>query len=228
MSLVLSHAVYPAIPDQSARELNQPEVVDVLLLVPHQDPAAFRQPRQGPLDYPAPRLVPLRLVAGLLLLADPPDVGDVSGGGRGPFAPRVIERRIQAQVLRLLGRGLGPVDDDRLDGPPQELLLHDVGRGGHDAQRAAGSVDHEVLLGPLLATVGGVLAHLFPPRTGPCPASRRPTAIPTGPRRARRTRRRARPRSARVPRPRPTAGTSRGRCSWARIARAAGPTGSRS
>ena len=79
------------------------------------------------------------------------------------FSPRVVERLIQAQVLRLLFSRLGPVDDDRVDRRLQELLLHDVGPGGHDAQRAAVAVGQEVLLGPFLAAVGGVLAHLFPP-----------------------------------------------------------------
>ena len=74
----------PAIPEQSASQLNQREVVDVLLLVPHQDPAALRQPCERPLDHPSPRLVALRSVAALLFLADPADVRGVSGCGPAP------------------------------------------------------------------------------------------------------------------------------------------------
>src|SRR3954447_7054099 len=58
------------IPQESARQLDQARVVRVLLVIPHQDATALRQPCERPLHDPAPRLVPLRPVARLLLLTD--------------------------------------------------------------------------------------------------------------------------------------------------------------
>ena len=56
---------------------------------------------------------------------------------------------------------------------------------------------HHALFGALFSSVGGILARLFPPQSGPCPASRRPAATPTAPRRVRHTRRPRPPRFAR-------------------------------
>ena len=173
-------------------------------------------------------LCPFERVARLLLFADPSDVRDVPGVGCRLRGRRGCRNALSRhRCCWLLFSRLGPLDHDRLDRRLQEFLLHDVGPGDHHAQRAAVAVGQQALLGPFLAAVGGVLARLFPPRTGPCPASRRPIATPTAPRRVRRTRRPGPPRSARRSPPWPTAGTSRGRCSWGRIARAVGPTGSR-
>src|SRR5205823_2391318 len=143
---------------------------------------------ERPLHHPPPRLVALGPVAPLLLLADPPDVRGVIRSDRRASTVGVVVRLVQAQVLLHFGR-VGPLDHDRLDRRLQELLLDHVGPGDHHAQRPAVAVGQQALLGPLLAAVGGVLTRLFPPRTGPCPASRRPPAIATAPRRVRRTRR---------------------------------------
>ena len=91
-----------ALPEQSASQLNQREVVDVLLLVPHQDPAALRQPCERPLDHPSPRLVALRSVAALLFLTDPADVRGVSGCGRRPFPRWVVVRLITLAPKKLI------------------------------------------------------------------------------------------------------------------------------
>src|SRR6478735_3688935 len=122
-----THPVKATIPEQPARQLDQPEVVAIFLVVADEDAAALRQPGEGPLHHPTTWLVTLRSVARLPLLADPSDVRDI-----------------------------------------------------------AVALGQQALLGPLLATIGGVLARLFPPRTGPCPASRRRSATPTSPRRVRR------------------------------------------
>src|SRR5207302_9628420 len=101
-------------------------------------------------------------------------VRSVRGVGSCFLGRRIVEGLVQAQVLWFLFSRLGPLDDDRVDRRLQEFLLHDVGSSSDDSQRAAVAVGQEVLLGPFLAAVGGVLARLFPPRTGPCPASHPP------------------------------------------------------
>src|SRR6185437_10020460 len=117
----------------------------------------------------------------------------------------VVVRLVQAQVLLLLRR-VRPLDDDRLDRRLQQLLSDGVRPGGHHTQRAAVALGQEALLGPVLAAAGGILARLFSPRAGPCPASRRPPATPTAPRRVHRTRRPAPPGSPRRSPLRPSAG----------------------
>src|SRR3954466_5955085 len=113
------------IPEETAGQLDQAQVVPVLLLISHQDATALRQPGERPLHDPSPRLLPLRSVARLLLLTDPPDVCDVTPSGRRFTTLRVVRGLVQGQVLFHLGR-IGPLDDDRLDRLPQELLFDDV------------------------------------------------------------------------------------------------------
>src|SRR5208337_2435428 len=50
-------AVEPSIPTQSTTQLDQPEVIDVLLIVSNQDTSALRQPRECPLHHPPPGFV---------------------------------------------------------------------------------------------------------------------------------------------------------------------------
>ena len=48
-------------PDESARELQYPEVVLVIHLVSDQNASELRQPRDGAFDNPTPRRIPLRV-----------------------------------------------------------------------------------------------------------------------------------------------------------------------
>src|SRR5208283_4813386 len=146
---------------------------------------------------------------------------------RRPFPRWVVVRLIQGHVLRLILCRFGPLDHDTLDRRCQEPPFQDVRPGDHHPQRSTVAIGHQALFGALFSSVGGILARLFPPRSGPCPASRRPAATPTAPRRVRHTRRPRPPRFARRSLLQPSAGTSRGQCSWVRTARAVGPTGSR-
>src|SRR3954465_12576167 len=97
------------IPEQAAGQLDQAQVVAVLLLVPHQEATALRQPGERPLHHPATRLVPLRTVAPLPLLADPPDVRDGTRVGRRRSTVGIVIPLIQAQVLLHLRR-VGALD----------------------------------------------------------------------------------------------------------------------
>src|SRR5271166_4580209 len=178
---------------QTAGELDQAQVVLPMLVVTDQDRPALRQPCQRPLHHPAPCLATPGKPLLPAVLTDRPDVADV------PL--------VQAQVLLDL-LGVGPLDDDRLDRRLQQLLIDDVRSGDHYPERATVAVGQHTLLGPRLASVGGVFPHLFPPRTGPCPASRRLPAISSGPPRVRRTPGPVPPRSSRRLRSCTSAGTS--------------------
>src|SRR5829696_2335351 len=102
--------VKAAIPEQPARQLDQPEVVAILLVVTDQDAAALRQPGERPLHHPPTRLVALRSVTPPGLLADPPDVRRIARVGRRRPTVGVVVALVQAQVLLPLGR-VGALDD---------------------------------------------------------------------------------------------------------------------
>ena len=98
-------AVHSPEPQQGAGQLHDGQVVLGLLLVPHQDPPAPVQPRDGPLDDVSPGLVPLPSLPVLLLLADPPDVRLVPEHHGRRLAGRAVERLVEAQVLLVPQRG---------------------------------------------------------------------------------------------------------------------------
>jgi len=146
--------------------LDQPEVVDVLLVVANQETSAPRQPRERPLHHPPPGLVSLGAVTGLVLLADPSDVGSRLGIDRRLPTRRVVLPLVQTQVWRVLGCGLGPRHHDGLDRRPQHLAVGDVGaRDGQPQQPTLGFHQHR-LLGALVAAIRRVFAHIFPPEAG--------------------------------------------------------------
>jgi hypothetical protein len=68
------HPMEAAVSEQAAGPWDQAQVVLVLLVVPHQDPAALEQPCECPLHYPVTWFVALGLVTRLPLLADLSDV----------------------------------------------------------------------------------------------------------------------------------------------------------
>ena len=214
----------PAIPEQSASQLNQREVVDVLLLVPHQDPAALRQPCERPLDHPSPRLVALRSVAALLFLADPADVRGVSGCGRRPSP---------VGLSYALSRGMCCGSSFVGSGRSTTILSIVAARSLRSRTFApaittpSGPPSPSVtmlFLVPFFPRSVGFLPVFFPPKRA-LPSIASAAATPTAPRRVRHTRRPRPPRLARRSLLQPSAGTSRGRCSWVRTARAVGPTG---
>ena len=139
--------VEATIPEQPTGQLDQPQVVADFIVVLDQDPPALRQPCKGPLHHPPTRLVTLRAVTLLGLLADPPDEGYITLSGRRLATPGVVIPLVEVQVLLHLLR-VGSLDDDRLDRPFQELLFDDVGPGVHHTQRAPLALGQQALLGP--------------------------------------------------------------------------------
>src|SRR2546421_12088632 len=100
-------------PVQEARQLDQAQIVHWVLVVPHQDGSALRQPTQGPLHHPATWLAPPRSPFGRALLADRPDMGDVAVSLGGLMARGIVVARIQAEMLPMVP-GRGPFHDERL------------------------------------------------------------------------------------------------------------------
>src|SRR5262249_42498086 len=174
--VTLPQAVQPPIPVQRAGELDQAQVVRVLLVVPHQDPTALRQPRQRSLHHPTTRLGTWLPIGGRHHLPTAVDVRDVVRFGRRFPAGGILVAPIQRQVLWLLLRRLGALDHDGFDRRAEHPPLQHVGPGDHHSQWPTVPFDHQRLLGAHFPAIGGVLAHLFPPRTGPCPAPRRHSA----------------------------------------------------
>ena len=187
----------PAIPEQSASQLNQREVVDVLLVVPHQDSAALLTAmrivrstthRRGlwPCDQCEPLSSPRRSggcavcirLRSLLLPrwgCRTPYPGACAAAhpsvGSGFLTTILLDRRCQEPPVP--GCSLRRITT--LSGPPSP------------------SVTRLFLVPFFLGRWESPSCSL---RSGPCPASRRPAATPTAPRRVRHTRR---PRTAQIP-----------------------------
>jgi hypothetical protein len=82
--------VQAAKPEECAGELQQPQEVRAVFVIADEQGAAFREPRQRPLDDPPPGRKPLFAGRRIeLLLADAADVRDVAMGRRGLFAGRM-------------------------------------------------------------------------------------------------------------------------------------------
>jgi hypothetical protein len=159
-----SEAMQSAIPEKAARQLQQPQVVEVMFVVAHQDGSAFRQPREGPLHHPAPWFVPpLARTGRRLLFADGADVSGIARGGDRLASGGIIVGLVQAQVLRLLRRRLRPLHHDGRDGGTQQLGIVTIGPVDDQSERPALLIDQQTAFGALFATIGGVFAHLFPP-----------------------------------------------------------------
>src|SRR5215208_2458461 len=77
------------VPQQDTGDLDQPQVVGGLLLVAHQNGAAFREPAQCALHHPSPPRVTLLPGVIFLLLAHAPYVGGCSRGTPPPPRPPV-------------------------------------------------------------------------------------------------------------------------------------------
>jgi hypothetical protein len=102
--------------DQAARELEQREVVLLLLGPADEDRAVAVEPRVGGLDDPPPRPPAGGARLEVDLLAARADVRRVAVSD-DELADRVgVVGAVEAQPLGRLGRGLGPLDRDRLKG----------------------------------------------------------------------------------------------------------------
>lgn len=103
-----------------------------ILVVPHQQRSAFRQPAEGALHDPTTSRMldhahPLRLVSSA------GDVADVAPSlGHPPTGGRVIAL-VQAQVLGSIHSGRRSCHNDRVEGLSQQEIVVDIGRRDQDA-----------------------------------------------------------------------------------------------
>lgn len=103
-----------------------------ILVVPHQQRSAFRQPAEGALHDPT--------TSGILYLADSSGLGASAGDvtdvptplGHSPARRRVIAL-VQAQVLGPIHACGRPRHDDRHEGLSQQEIVVDIGRRDQDA-----------------------------------------------------------------------------------------------
>ena len=144
--------------DQGAGELDQGQVVAAPAGVAGADgPEAF-EPREGPLDHPAPGGVSLLPGADVLLFADPTEVRRVAQADDFQFDPRVVIAFVQAQMLGV-GRRRGWLDHARLDRWGDESAVVDVSPHHHDGGGEAVLVDQEVQFAAVPPAVRGVAAQ---------------------------------------------------------------------
>jgi hypothetical protein len=88
-----------AVPKQATRQLQEPQVVYPMLVVPHQQSSALAQPTQRPLHHPPAWFVPFPPVTRFLLVADPADVRLIATRLRCRTTARVVVPFVQTQVL---------------------------------------------------------------------------------------------------------------------------------
>jgi len=82
-------------------------------------------------------------------------VRDVAGGRDGRVSGRVVVALVQAEVLLEL-RGVGPLDDDRLDRAGEQLGVVDVGAFQLEPERTARPLDDQALLAAGFASISGI------------------------------------------------------------------------
>ena len=223
-----SQAVEPSIPAECAGQLDQPEVVDVLLVVSNQDSSALRQPAQSVRSTTHRRgLCPLDRLHVLLLLADQPNVwactwhrpppSDLSGchtpcrdkgvAGAWPWVS-VVSTTMASIVARSI------------------LQSGTFAPSMTSAQRPTFAVNQHGLLGAVFPTIRRVFPHLFPPEPSltqpavgglpfPLHAPSSSHSLTSSSQIVSSRRRHT------------SAGTSHGRCSWGRTCGATDPTGNR-
>src|SRR5215216_1692050 len=176
------------VPQQDTGDLDQPQVVGGLLLVAHQNGAAFREPAQCALHHPSPRRLTLLPGAIFLLLADAPYVGGVAAGLHRLLDLRsLVVALVQAQMLGRPLRGLGALDHDSVERGFEQLEVRYVRPGHYDSQRPSPGLHEQGALHPVFASIGGIGAYLWSPQNAPCPSPRRRPATQSPPRRVPRT-----------------------------------------
>jgi hypothetical protein len=141
--------------------LDEPKVVDVMLVVADQQSSALRQPGKGSFHDPStslPASWPTRLSA---VLTDWPNVRYIAMPLSDFMAGRVVVPLVQTKVLLATLR-VGTFDYDRLDRGLEQLLVHDIGSGDHYAKWSSIPLDQDRLLGSVLGAIRGVFPHVFP------------------------------------------------------------------
>src|SRR5829696_1080527 len=176
------------VPQQDTGDLDQPQVVGGLLLVAHQNGAAFREPAQCALHHPSPRRVTLLPGAIFLLLADAPYVGGVAAGLHRllDLLRSLVVALVQAQMLGRPLRGLGALDHHGVERGFEQLEVRYVRPGHYDSQRPSPASTSRERFTPFLPLSVG-LGPTRSPQNAPCPSPRRRPATQSPPRRVPRT-----------------------------------------
>src|SRR5215208_226233 len=153
------------VPQQDTGDLDQPQIVGGLLLVAHQNGAAFREPAQCALHHPSPRRVTLLPGAIFLLLADAPYVGGVAAGLHCLLDLRsLVVALVQAQMLGRPLRGLGALDHHGVERGFEQLEVRYVRPSHYDSQRPSPGLHQQGALHPVFASIGGIGAYEVPPK----------------------------------------------------------------
>src|SRR5215208_5083487 len=154
------------VPQQDTGDLDQPQVVGGLLLVAHQNGAAFREPAQFALHHPSPPRVTLLPGAIFLLLADAPYVGGVAAGLHRLLDLRsLVVALVQAQMLGRPLRRLWTLDHHGVERGFEQLEVRYVRPGHYDSQRPSPDLHQQGALHPVFASIGGIGAYLWSPKT---------------------------------------------------------------
>jgi hypothetical protein len=140
-------------------------VPHVLVPTDQHTPEAIH-PAVRALHNPPPCPEPGFLLQGVGLFPLRSDMGGESDLGEQSTDVRIVIAFVQAHPLRRVWGRLRPLDGNALDGLPCQLEVMAVGALHCEADRHAAAVGEYTALGAGFATVGGVLAHLFPPQAG--------------------------------------------------------------
>ncbi len=129
-----------------------------------EDAAEAVEPGLGSLDDPAAGAEAGLALERLRLLAAGADVGGEAELDGELVHLGVVVALVQAEPLRVLGRGLGPLDRDRLDRGPAKLEVVQVRAGRFDTKRDALTLAEEAPFRPFLALSVGLGPVSSPPR----------------------------------------------------------------
>ena len=131
-----------------------------MLVVAHENRAAFAQPSEGSFDDPPSRLAsPRRARSGWL--ADRLNVRFVPAPGDRCAARGIVEAFVQAEMLLFV---VGTRDDCRVEQIFQARRVVPVGRMNHRGQRPALAADVETFLRAVFAAIRRVAADVGPPK----------------------------------------------------------------
>jgi hypothetical protein len=122
------------------------------------------------LDDPAASAEASLALERLRLLAAGADVGGEAELGGEPVHLGEVVAAVEAETLRRLGRGLGPLDRDRLDRGAGELEVVQICAGRFDAERDALTLGEEAPFRPFFALSVG-LGPVSSPPSGALPSA---------------------------------------------------------
>src|SRR5262245_59679826 len=171
--------------------MQKTQVIAHFLIPPNQHAPKPVHPTMSALYDPPPSFELRLLLQGLGLFTSRTDVGREAKLDQEVPHLLIVVAFVQAHPLGSVGARIGPLDRDALDGLACQLEIIAIGAVYCEADRHPIPVGEDAALGPDLAAVRGVLAHLFPPQgelgSSPHPSQAMPSQslaerhIPRGP-----------------------------------------------